>query len=431
MDELLNRKSIAVQIVKDKEVETEDEIKQRQTLRKEIANIKYPLIIGNLDKLNSQMCQMERNMWSPCPLVYDENNIENQLNGRITGAICHTQKINDTSSSIYSWLAKSAEPNSLKRNDGPKFIETYQCPSFDENDQTPLPHNVCPKGMLAKALKAQYSPCRVPFRPTFDKLLYSSTCQDILTDIFWHLFLSHFHSIPKVQMNLFHRVAKNYVTLIQLARDTYFTDSFFRELPFLMPQAIYAAFLHCFTDSSHHFDSTFKETIINLVWLWMTGITPSPGIWKMWNCKLLEADNMIMSESKFERKKSRTWNFQETKNDQNLRRDSRNKKPSATKDDIQSSLMLDNEIPSDNFQSHFTRNEDFVRAKTNTKEPNQLSTFEKSKKPNTKLVKTVFNINESCPLVQHFLRIQNAELHAGSVNRIRRTQIESSQPKTD
>lgn len=42
--------------------------------------------------------------------------------------------------------------------------------------------------------------------------------------------------------------------------------------------------------------------------------------------------------------------------------------------------MLDNEIPSDNFQRQFTRNEDFVRVKTNTKEPNQLSTFEKSKK---------------------------------------------------
>lgn len=48
MDEMLNRKSIAVQIVKDKEVETEDEIKQRQTLRKEIANIKYRILFKKI-----------------------------------------------------------------------------------------------------------------------------------------------------------------------------------------------------------------------------------------------------------------------------------------------------------------------------------------------------------------------------------------------
>ena len=41
MDELMNRKCIAVQIVKDKEVETEDEVKERQALREEIRNIKY------------------------------------------------------------------------------------------------------------------------------------------------------------------------------------------------------------------------------------------------------------------------------------------------------------------------------------------------------------------------------------------------------
>lgn len=429
MDEL-NRLSIAIHIVKDKEVETEDEIKQRQDLRQQIMDVKYPLIVGNVDKLNSQMGLLERNMCSRNTLACEEDkHMENQRNRQTTETMTDNRISYASISPLSNGLPKAVDKNSPKRTSAPRFIETHQCPEFDGKDPNPLPFNISPKKMLGKALKALCFPGRLPSRPTFNKLLYSLPCQDILKDIFWHRFLSHVKSNMSVQKKLFHRVAKNYVTLMQVARQTYFTDSFFQELPFLLPPAIYASFLHCFGDSSHQFDSAFKETTIQLVWLWMTGINPSPGIWKKWNCKLLEPDDIILSESKLGSKTAKNWHPQESEDESDLPRQQRRKKPSTSREAVQQLAVADETLRSTAsfLPKYLTRKDNFGRDDGLNVVQN-FSNLEKKITTNEILVRTTFNLNGSCPLVQHFLRAQNAELHAGTVTRVQRTQIKSMQP---
>ncbi|XP_014787777.2 protein FAM227B [Octopus bimaculoides] len=137
---------------------------------------------------------------------------------------------------------------------------------------TSLPYNIQPKEMLKKALHAHYSKIGSLQRPTFEKILYSKRCQDILQDIFWYLFLTNFQPDLSVQQKLFHRVAVNYVNLIHLARrEKYFADTLFKELPKLMSLAVYGTFHHSFPDSHCQFDNVFKQSVIELIWLWMTG----------------------------------------------------------------------------------------------------------------------------------------------------------------
>eukprot|EP00106_Octopus_bimaculoides_P020335 XP_014787777.1 PREDICTED: protein FAM227B-like [Octopus bimaculoides] len=255
MTTALRGTSMVLHIIDQKYVETEAEKKARQKLQEDIINTKPPYSVGSVDGLNQDLKHYNEELRYHLPLVF-----EKKATAGAQGSSSKNTRLN---------LPNCSFLGTEDQNTG--FNNTYVFPGFQKHQMTSLPYNIQPKEMLKKALHAHYSKIGSLQRPTFEKILYSKRCQDILQDIFWYLFLTNFQPDLSVQQKLFHRVAVNYVNLIHLARrEKYFADTLFKELPKLMSLAVYGTFHHSFPDSHCQFDNVFKQSVIELIWLWMT-----------------------------------------------------------------------------------------------------------------------------------------------------------------
>ncbi|KAK7490847.1 hypothetical protein BaRGS_00017903 [Batillaria attramentaria] len=175
----------------------------------------------------------------------------------------------------------------------PKFVELHQFPGYDPVELTPLPGNTGASDILQIVVNASVNLDKKPtYQPEFERLFFSPMSQALLMDTFWYIFLEHFQSMPEAQQKLFNRVAHNYVKLMLFAKNPLFRDTFLKDYPSLMSQAVYAAFCHCFPDSFRQFGEDFKNSVMFLVFGWMAGIRPSPRSWETWNFAKLEPPNI-------------------------------------------------------------------------------------------------------------------------------------------
>ena len=72
-------------------------------------------------------------------------------------------------------------------------------------------------------------------------------------------------------MKLFNRIAHNYVKLMTYAQHPQYRESFLRDYPSLLAQAVYTAFCTTFPDSYRQYNTEFKEDLVTLVYEWVAG----------------------------------------------------------------------------------------------------------------------------------------------------------------
>ncbi|XP_076458309.1 protein FAM227A-like [Babylonia areolata] len=191
----------------------------------------------------------------------------------------------------------------------PKFVELHQFPGYDPSELTPLPGYGATE-ILQIVVDASVNLDKKPqYRPEFQRLFFSPMSQAVLQDIFWYVFLSNFQPSPSSQQKLFNRTAHNYVKLLFYAKDPLFRDTFLKDYPRLMSQAVYASFCYCFPDSYRQFGENFKNELVYLVYGWMAGIRPSPRCWSTWHLSKLEPANIKSREDVLNKSKKKTTNM--------------------------------------------------------------------------------------------------------------------------
>ncbi|ESO87444.1 hypothetical protein LOTGIDRAFT_235104 [Lottia gigantea] len=185
--------------------------------------------------------------------------------------------------------------SSVKSKDSgkPKFVELQQYPGYDKNEITPLPCDIDPIDMLSIVAQASMDLHKKPrYRPEFERLFYSRMSQAILQDIFWYFFLEKYQPGCTAQPKLFNRISHNYVKLLIYCKIKVYKETFFKDYPILMAQAIYVSFCHAFQDSYRQFGEDFKDELVNLVSEWMAGIRLAPRSWATWNFDKLDPPNI-------------------------------------------------------------------------------------------------------------------------------------------
>ncbi|XP_070187078.1 uncharacterized protein [Littorina saxatilis] len=188
----------------------------------------------------------------------------------------------------------------------PRFVELHQYPGYDPLELTPLPGHDATE-IFQIVVDASVNLDKKPkYEPEFKRLFFSPMSQAVLQDTFWYVFLDSFQPNPTAQQKLFNRVAHNYVKLIFYAKNPLFRDTFLKEYPRLMAQALYVSFCHCFSDSYRQFGETFKNDLMYLVYGWIAGIRPSPRCWLEWNFTKLEPANINSKEDILNKSKNKT-----------------------------------------------------------------------------------------------------------------------------
>ncbi|CAI9740963.1 Hypothetical predicted protein [Octopus vulgaris] len=402
MTTALRGTSMVLHIIDQKYVETEAEKKARQKLQEDIINTKPPYSVGSVDSLNQDLKHYNEELRYRLPLVCEKK--------AIVGAQDSSSENTRLNSPNCSFLATENQNTGFNdnsnpcKNGTPRLIETCVFPGFQKHQVTSLPYNIQPKEMLKKALHAHYSTIGSLQRPTFEKILYSKRCQDILQDIFWYLFLTNFQPDLSVQQKLFHRVAVNYVNLIDLARRAkYFADTLFKELPKLMSLAVYGTFQHSFPDSHCQFDNVFKQSVIELIWLWMTGIKPIPSFWKNWNFDLLQ-----LSAGKIPGETSKKW---------------RKTVPELNRAKLDHHLTVASYVATagENVYTKQLISMSICQRKTSRNFPIKWLPQQETSEKTGNIGRSIFNTTSCCPLVDHFLRSKDASIQVGGKHFVRRS----------
>uniref|UniRef100_UPI00398E4B11 protein FAM227A-like isoform X2 n=1 Tax=Pristiophorus japonicus TaxID=55135 RepID=UPI00398E4B11 len=172
-----------------------------------------------------------------------------------------------------------------KRSDAqPKLVELQQYPGFSVQGATPLPNVTALNQIFHNVLRARK---QTGYLAEFRQLFSSTLMRDLLLDIFWWLFLHMYQTNYTVQSQLFNRISKNYVELIMKTQSCYYGDRFLEELSSTLSQAVYTSFCCSFPQSWIQFNNGFKSQVCNIVYQWVGGIRPAPGIYNNWNCNAL------------------------------------------------------------------------------------------------------------------------------------------------
>ncbi|KAL8584977.1 hypothetical protein ACOMHN_043613 [Nucella lapillus] len=193
-----------------------------------------------------------------------------------------------------------------KDHSKPKFVELHQFPGYDPSELTPLPGHEASE-ILQIVVDASVNLDKKPqYRPEFQRLFFSPMSQAVLQDTFWYVFLDNFQPSSSSQQKLFNRTAHNYVKLLFYAKDPLFRDTFLKDYPKMIAQAVYASFCHCFPDSYRQFRENFKNELVYLVYGWIAGIRPSPRCWSEWKMSKLEPANIKSREDVLNKGKKKT-----------------------------------------------------------------------------------------------------------------------------
>lgn len=186
-----------------------------------------------------------------------------------------------------------------KESGKPKFVELHQYPGFESSELTPLPHDVSAVYVFTKVGTAHPRLKKMAgYQAEFEKLFYSQMSQAILQDTFWWLFLERWQPCLQDQQKRFNRVAHNYVKLMTYAKSPKYRETFLKDFPTLLSQAVYAAFCWVFPDSYRQFGEEFKDILVGLVHEWIAGVHPPPRCWMSWDFEKLEPSGLKNREER-------------------------------------------------------------------------------------------------------------------------------------
>ncbi|XP_078539727.1 protein FAM227A [Lissotriton helveticus] len=172
----------------------------------------------------------------------------------------------------------------------PKLVEIQRFPGFLEDGPTPLP-NGTPLTIVLENVAAAFkrTQCKLCSTKGLLKFLNTPAVEHIVLNSFWWIFLNKYQPDHKSQTLLFDRVADSYMNLILHGHKGHIWDTFMRNFPPLMSQAVYSCFCLSFPDSSRQFRSDdFRTLICNTLWEWIAGHQPFLDISNTWDFSSLE-----------------------------------------------------------------------------------------------------------------------------------------------
>ncbi|GFS23120.1 protein FAM227B-like [Elysia marginata] len=86
---------------------------------------------------------------------------------------------------------------------------------------------------------------------------------------------------------LFDRIADSYVALFT-SINTDVKDKFLSVYPDCLAQGLLCAYKEAFPESKYRFNEEFKQYLVNLIYEWVTGLRPVPGVWRSWDEEALD-----------------------------------------------------------------------------------------------------------------------------------------------
>ncbi|XP_063283489.1 protein FAM227A [Pelobates fuscus] len=191
----------------------------------------------------------------------------------------------------------------------PRLVELYQCPGFSEDGPLPFPHGIKLSTIISNVvLGHENTGGKICSSKVVRHILSSTSAKDLLLDCYLWIFLHMYKTDIEYQRKLFDRVAKSYVHLLNLCLNSHNGEAFLNVYPSLLSQAIYSGFCCSFPQSLYQFQSDdFKTVLCNLIWQWIAGIYPSPGIYSKWDYGSLEP-KVELAHGKEKQKKGFTYN---------------------------------------------------------------------------------------------------------------------------
>jgi len=94
--------------------------------------------------------------------------------------------------------------------------------------------------------------------------------------VYRHLTSAHsMQANQPIQDSLFTRISDHYVEFLNdcamAAVDVKCAETFLRQYPNCTCQAVYSAFIHCYSASWKRFDEEFRTDLCNTVYMWQVG----------------------------------------------------------------------------------------------------------------------------------------------------------------
>jgi hypothetical protein len=179
----------------------------------------------------------------------------------------------------------------------PATIESAQFPGVTIYGSADLPGGLATVQHLQNITAAQHVFATKPrLKQTWEEMFYSMESQCLFLDCFWWIYLEKFHKEEKrereenkaSQSILYDRISHNYVTLLCKPLNPRHRGAIFMLYTDVLCQAIYSAFVQCFSISWQLFDERFKVDLCNLISLWLVGTRPLPDRWQLWNYTALD-----------------------------------------------------------------------------------------------------------------------------------------------
>ena len=181
----------------------------------------------------------------------------------------------------------------------PRLIELASYPGYERDSPTPLPFDIGSNEIMNVVINSQN---RMKGKPSFSEYCRSnfkdSRMQNILSDLFWWIFLDSFDRNELTQQSLFVRIAITFGDFFSmLPREKNFKDRFLQILPDLLSQTIFTLFIHAYSTSWKQFDEAFKSRLCNLIHFWFSGLPPFPNSWKNWPLSKLVPESILQHNS--------------------------------------------------------------------------------------------------------------------------------------
>eukprot|EP00112_Aurelia_sp_Birch-Aquarium-sp1_P010288 Seg2203.3 transcript_id=Seg2203.3/GoldUCD/mRNA.D3Y31 product="Protein FAM227A" protein_id=Seg2203.3/GoldUCD/D3Y31 len=179
----------------------------------------------------------------------------------------------------------------------PALVELQSFPGYDKDEITPLPCSFEAIDILKIVTAAQKDLKRKPtFKRDFKRFYYSRLSQAMLKDTFWWYFCEKYQPLPMCQEKLYNRISQNFTKLLIKWIGAKYEDTIFLRYPDLLAQSVYATLCQAFPTSYRQFDDKFKDDLILVVHLWITGTQPPPRTFEKWNFEGLEPADMRKGE---------------------------------------------------------------------------------------------------------------------------------------
>ncbi|CAG5131155.1 unnamed protein product, partial [Candidula unifasciata] len=285
-------------------------------------------------------------------------------------------------------------------------LDLLKFPGFKQGEFTELPDKLETRPILHQVSKTQS--LKPGFRKIWEMLFLSEASSAVLQDSFWWIFIDKFNkegSYQEDKNSLFDRIAENYSALFaSISPDI--KDKFLSFYPDCLSQALYLAYREAFPESLSRFNDDFKHYLVNLIYEWIIGLHPLPGMWKKWK----EEGLKLPQRSKDH--------------------DAAKKLLEAAAVNVKAEFSLDVGACTEVIRKLGISDCDLSQgllSRTNTKSPGgnfQVAKPESHRLgPSAELERVKFNISGQSPLIAHYLHMNEVPANQQTGVKVRRTEI--------